>query len=370
METKYMFTIERQAENLKETKRNKRVFISKLSKRFNVSLPTIRRDLDELANKGLVNRTHGGAIAIDSFIELPFEQRDAINKISSSLIILIVPSLHNSFYYQIISGIERTVTRKGYDIILRSVNEDFILEKQCLEKTMGSGVNGLILIPEKYSIANIELLENIAKEMPLVLVDVAVPGFKSDLVVSDDRKGSFMVTEHLIELGHREILYLAGPQGDSSAEERILGYQDALKKYKIEFQSEFLRYTDWHTEEGYYETKKFFVNGFHKKKATAVYACNDQVAIGAFKALVGLKIKVPEDVALAGYGNLDIGLFQEVPLTSVDQSAVEMGNIAAELLLDKLSGSRSMSDRKIVKAPTKLFIRQSCGVTSTSVKAV
>jgi len=108
------------------------------------------------------------------------------------------------------------------------------------------------------------------------------PTAKETLVVSDDRQGGFLITEHLIELGHKKILHLAGPKGDSSAEGRFAGYKEALKKYRIEFQPELVRFTEWHSEEGYYETKKFFLNGADKEKVTAIFAANDEVATGVF----------------------------------------------------------------------------------------
>jgi len=166
----------------------------------------------------------------------------------------------------------------------------------------------------------------------------------------------------LIELGHKKILHLAGPKGDSSAEGRFAGYKEALKKYRIEFQPELVRFTEWHSEEGYYETKKFFLNGADKEKVTAIFAGNDEVATGAFKALSELKLKVPEEIALAGYGNLEIGQLLEIPLTTVNQSPVEMGKVASQLLLDKLSGKRNFEERKEVKVPTRSVIRQSCGI--------
>lgn len=88
----------------------------------------------------------------------------------------------------------------------------------------------------------------------------------------------------------------------------------------------------------------------------------EEVATGAFKALSELKLKVPEEIALVGYGNLDIGELLEIPLTTVNQSAGEMGKVASQLLLDKLAGVRNFEERKEVRVPTKLVIRQSCGV--------
>ena len=89
---------------------------------------------------------------------------------------------------------------------------------------------------------------------------------------------------------------------------------------------------------------------------------DDEVAAGAYKALTEMKIKVPDDIALAGYGDLNIGCFMEVPLTTVSQSAVKIGQTASQMLLDKLSGNRALNENKKIVIPTKLIIRQSCGI--------
>jgi DNA-binding LacI/PurR family transcriptional regulator len=245
---------------------------------------------------------------------------------------------------------------------LRCANEDPLEERNCLQKLQEGGARGLILIAENYSHENLNLLQEIKQKMPIVIVDVEVPGLETDLVVSDDLQGGFLITSHLIELGHRKILHLAGPEDDSSAKGRLTGYQEALKKYDIEFQPELVRFTDWHSEEGYYETKKALLNSSNREKVTAIFACNDEVATGTLKALTELNFKVPDEIALAGYGNLDIGRLLEVPLTTVNQFPNEMGKVASQLLLGKLTGSRNFNERKEVKIPTKLVIRKSCGI--------
>ena len=328
-----------------------------LAEECGVSRMTARQALVELISEGALYRVPGKG----TFVSGSPTSKETKN-LATSLIMLIVPNLCHSFFHQIISGIERTTSRNNHEILLRSVNEDALEERKCLQKVLEGGVKGLILIAGKYSHTNLNIFQKIKQRIPIVILDVAVSGLETDLVISDDREGGFLITEHLIELGHKKILHLAGPKGDSSAEERFAGYKEALKKYQIEFQPELVRFTEWHSEEGYYETKKFFLNGAIKEKVTAIFAGNDEAATGAFKALTELKLKVPEEIGLAGYGNLEIGQLLEIPLTTVNQSAVEMGKVASQLLLDKLAGVRNFEERKDVRVPTKLVIRQSCGI--------
>jgi len=324
-----------------------------LAREFGVSRMTVRQAIVEMIGEKKLYRIPGrGTFVSGSYF------KETLNEASQKFVMLVVPNLRHSFYYQIISGLESTLAKNSFNVLLRSVNEDFHEEKTCLNNVLKYSVSGLVLIAGKYSSSNLDLIEKIRQRIPVVCIDVRVIGAKTDFVASDDRKGGFMVTEHLIELGHKNILHLAGPEGDSSAEFRCNGYMEALKSYGIKIKKELIRYTDWHFEEGYFETKKFFLNG---ARATAVFACNDEVAAGAYKALKDLKITVPDEVALAGYGNLDIGKFFEVPLTTVDQGANEMGKVAARILLERIR-NKNTSEAREVMVPTKLIVRDSCGI--------
>lgn len=326
---------------------------TRLAESFGVSRITARQALMELISEGALVRAHGKG----TFIA---EKPGPADSGGANPVMVITPNLRTSFYHDLISGLEKELSRNNFGLLLRSVNEDPLEEKSCLEKAFSIGARGAALFAESYSSGNLELLRKINSSMPFVALDVAVRGLMSDLIVSDDRKGAHEMTKHLVELGNKKILHLAGPPGDSSAEERAAGYADALAEAGEEPAPGLIRATSWHFEEGYFETKKFFISS--GEKATAVFAANDEVCAGAYKALVELGFKVPDDIALAGYGNLACGRFIEVPLTTVDQSAPSLGEAAAALLLEKIRGERPLTESRTVRMPTKLLIRESCGI--------
>ncbi|HOK80131.1 MAG TPA: GntR family transcriptional regulator [bacterium] len=328
-----------------------------IAKEFCVSRMTARQAIIELINEKLLYRIPGRG----TFVASGLAATEAGQKGHSSVIMVIAPNLKHSFYYQIISNVEKTMTRNGLNIILRSANEERHEEEHCLNDALNLGVIGIILIAGKYSTYNCDIIEKIRRKIPIVSVDVAVRGVNIDLVASDDRNGGFLSTEHLIELGHKNILHLAGPKGDSSAEARLQGYVEALKNYNIKVRQTLIRPTEWRFEDGYYQTKKFFLNG---EGASAIFACNDEVAAGAYRALREIGISVPDKVAIIGYGNLEIGRCMEIPLTTIDQNADEMGKAASETLLEKIKNKEKILETREVIIKTKLVIRDSCGIKS------
>jgi len=327
----------------------------KLAEEFGISRMTVREAIIELINENLLFRMPGKG----TFLTQEFNNGQNTIK---DLIVIKVPNLRNSFYFQIISGIQKVLSREGIEFTIFSERDNPIEEKIYLRKILKEKRKGLFLISSYYTHTNRSTVDKISKEIPIVIIDVEIPGISADMVMSDDYKGGFLITEHLIELGNKKILHLSGPVGDSSADERRNGYINAIEKYKIK--EKIIRFTKWSLEDGYFETKKYFLN----YNADAIFACNDEVAVGAYKALRELNLRVPEDISLVGYGNMEVGQILESPLTTVDQQAEKIGESAAELLINKIKGKRKFSDIKKVKIDTKLIIRKSCGIYEKGIK--
>ncbi|MCM8804838.1 MAG: GntR family transcriptional regulator [Candidatus Omnitrophica bacterium] len=321
---------------------------TKLAKKFKVSRMTAREALLELINEGYLYRVFGKG----TFLKEDIEEK----KILKKKFVIKVPNLKNSFYYQIISGAEIVFTHNNYEFNILTERDNQIMEKEIFEKILKEEGEGLLLVSSYYTYTNLSILKKIKEKMPIVIVDVKIPNLKVDTVISDDFKGGYMATEHLIEQNYKNILHLAGPNSDSSAEGRKKGYIECMKNYKLKPE---IRYTRWTVEDGYFETKKVFLN---RKEIEGIFCCNDEVAIGAYRALKELNLRVPEDVVIVGYGNIDISRVFEVPFTTVDQSPEEMGKIAANLLIEKIEGKRKFDEVKEIKVETKLIIRESCGI--------
>jgi len=334
-----------------------------LAHQYRVSRITARQALLNLIYEGFLIRVPGKG----TFVSEPSERHSGGEGFCPQLLGVIAPTLRNSYFARIVESIGETTGEQGWRTVLFSPTGRAAEERKMLEEAAGV-VRGTILIAGEYSAENGILVRKMRETSPLVIVDVAVAGVVTDLVVSDDRTGGRLAVMHLVELGHRKILHLAGPSGDSSADDRLAGYGDALKKHGIPLVSGMVRFTDWSMDQGYFETKKVFLSG-GKNRPTAVFACNDEVAVGAFKALAELGLRVPADIAVVGYGNLDVGKYFQVPLTTVDQPAVAIGRAAARLLLERMTPGGGTKEWRKMVIPTTLVIRESCGIRLKGSKA-
>jgi DNA-binding LacI/PurR family transcriptional regulator len=181
------------------------------------------------------------------------------------------------------------------------------------------------------------------RKVPTVLMGQTAPfcdGFVS--VATDDVTSSMLMTKHLIELGHRRILFLAGPQTAPWAAERFDGYRRALRDANIELDDRLIYAAGATIEEGVHAGTQLLSEGIN---ATALLASNDLVAIGAANTLLDQGVRIPEDLSVAGFGNILTAEFFRVPLSTVRQPKLRLGSAAMDLMLQLLRGEAAESRR-------------------------
>ncbi|MCM8820706.1 MAG: GntR family transcriptional regulator [Candidatus Omnitrophica bacterium] len=318
----------------------------KLGKEYSASRITVRHAISELVAEGYLFR-------------IPFKGTYISKDISRQTIQLIVnPPLNVSFFADILEGIEKEVSKDGNKLLLKCTDENAEIERRYLEKIREEKLDGLIIISGVNSLSNVDLIKDVSHILPVVVVDIYLGEVEADYITSDDEKGGYLATKHLIELGNRKILHLAGPLQHSTARGRLNGYKKALEEFSIDFDEEMVRYTGWSIESGYYEAKKFLMN----TRVDGIFAANDEIAVGAFKAIRELGLSVPSDISIIGYGNLTIGRYLEVPLTTVDQKPEKVGAEAYRVLMERLKGERNSHTLKKVVMDVELIIRESCGI--------
>jgi len=265
---------------------------------------------------------------------------------------VVIADICNPFFSSVVRGIEDTAREKGYSIILCNTDEKYEREKEALNILIQKRVDGLLISPVQKKFD--DLLELKRQKIPFILIGRHFTPIEMDHVITDDVKGAFMATEYLIKKGHKKILFINGPSYTSCAIERMMGYKKALIENNIKLNAKLLKEGALRMEDGYRTIKKAISS---KLDFTAVFAFSDLVAFGVIKALKEKGYKIPDNIAVLGYDNIDFGFSAEVPLTTVHIPKYELGSTGMELLYERID--KKLDEPQKVVLNTKLIIRDS-----------
>ncbi len=272
----------------------------------------------------------------------------------TKLIGYVMPSIENSFFSEIAKKVEKIIEKKGYSIVICSSDDKFEKDYNLIEMLSSRMIDLLLYCPsvealEKDNLTKIiSLLHSI--DIPYIIVDRQIEGDLHDKVVCDDRKGALDAVEYLIASGHERIACITGPLSMSSASNRFFGYQEALKKNRIPYDSSLIRYGAFDYASGYEAGKSLA-----RSDATAIFVCNDLMAYGAIKALKESGKSVPEDVSLIGYDDLFFSALLDTPLTTVHQDIDALGKAIGNNILSILEDN--VREIPIQVIPPSLVIR-------------
>jgi len=258
--------------------------------------------------------------------------------------------LSADFSSRIMQGVEEKLTHHGYHTILAALNSTDSLSK--LKIVRENRVDGLILNGPRFSPRSILELKSIG--LPTVLVDNTLNETKIDNILCDDEDGAYEAAKHLIEHGHSGIVFFCGPAEWVSNRERCAGYRRALREAGLE--PRVLYMPDTTIDTGY-EVVAQALEAY--PDLTAICAVNDATAIGAIRALKEAGRRVPSDVAITGFDDINWAEFNEPPLTTVHIFLEEMGRFAAQRLIELIEGEYQVPTT--TSLATRLVIRQSCG---------
>jgi LacI family transcriptional regulator len=259
------------------------------------------------------------------------------------------------FYTRIFLGTEFEARNYEYYILLTTIPSDYKRGDKLPRFILERNVDGVIIagkVPES-------IIKDLEKyEVPLAFVDYYPPSEKNPVVLIDNISGGIQAAKHLIELGHKNIGFIGGDIKHPSIRDRFQGYRIALERSGLNFNSSYtITDEDYPARgNGYKAAKKLLSKN---KKISAIFACNDAMAIGVMQYLKDNGRKVPEDISLIGFDDVDADLSLDPTLSTISVPKLEMGIEAFRLMKDILK-NRVKSPKKIL-VPTELVIRKSTG---------
>jgi len=268
---------------------------------------------------------------------------------------LLIYDVLNPFYAELSRAIQDTAEEAGYWIIQASTYDDAEKTEMLVESMFNIGVDGLI-----FASCRLEdfLVENLIDNgFPVVQVNRRLKKDKGNQIVLDNAYGAYLAVSHLIRLGYKRIGMIGGPIDLSTSVGRYEGYFEALAEKGLKIDEAIVKRGSFFSQDTGYEFTKRLMRLIDPPEA--IFCADDYIALGSMRALGEMEVKIPEDVAVVGYDDIELSSHPLIQLTSVNQDVHKMGRLATKNIIDRIAG-KSSSEKRIVLEP-HLIIRKSCG---------
>ena len=328
--------------------------ISDVARRAEVSTATVSRFL-----RGQHVRA---AAAISQAVEdLGYRPAAAARSLRSGVhyaIAVVVPDVTNPFFAGLVKGIESVCRSGPYNVFLVNTDESVDLEDSVVADIMHR-VDGIILTPATEQDKTPARIKQAG--IPVVFADRELPGERFDSVLVDNAGGGRAAVGYLAGLGHTRIATISGPLNTTPGRERHEGFVVGAEDLGIPLPDEYIQIADFREAGGYQAMLRLLAL---PEPPTAVFCANNLMTVGALKALYSMRVRVPQDLSIVGFDDLDLASLLWPPLTVIDRPTVEQGVLAARLLLARLAGHGSPEPQRVVLS-TSLIERASCTAPPT-----
>lgn len=314
-----------------------KVNISQIAQEAGVSVATVSRTFSERQKVSPVTRERILKVA-QKYEYSPRVYQHTTRAGISGIVGMVVPDLHNQYYMDVIEGAERVLNEQNIELLICNTNEDAVKEIRSLSVIRHIHALGVIITPvssaERY---NVDFITELNRSgIPVVLLDRDWQECTLDGVFMQNYQAGYQGTELLIQNGHRNIAIICGPAHSSSAEQRIAGYKDVMKKYGLEIRDELLIRGDFKVEMAYRQTRRFLETN---TDTTAIFSCNSRMTQGCLMALAEANLQVGRDIALIGCGRPPAGF--EASITSILYPTQEIGEKCASMILNRIHSRKS-----------------------------
>lgn len=331
------------------------VTMKDIARDLGVSIGTVsravhsRQDINEETRKRVLNRAK----------ELNYTPNLAARSLVTGrtyLVGLVVPDLLHTFFAQIAKSLSEALLKRGYCLTISTSDEDPEVEERTINRLLARRLDALIIAS---AWTNSSMVERIQRDgPPLVLIDRCFPGLDTNFVGADDEMVGVLATEHLIKMSCKRIAHLRGPE-TSPGIGRLKGYLKTLAKHKMKCLPEYIagqERVDVHSSESGADLMKWMLR--LDPRPDGVFCYNDPMAIGAIGAILDEGLRVPEDVAVIGAGNLYYDTRLRIPLSSIDQQTQQIGEQAARLTLSLMESKKPPRNKTVIIQP-QLVVRAS-----------
>jgi LacI family transcriptional regulator len=273
---------------------------------------------------------------------------------------LIIGDITNPFYAESSSIIMKRANDQNYDVIISYTDYQNDNLDQAIQTLIGKRVDGIII--GSINRSNKKIKELYQSGFPIILYNSPVDDYEqSNFVVLNNERGAYLATEHLIMLGHQRIAFVSGPDRFLNLYHRHIGYVNALKKYNIPY-NESLVYKG---ELTFQEIITFVITRlFTHNRPTAIFAGSDQIALAIMDAAAKQGLRMPDDLSIIGYDNINFSANHLISLTTVSQNIVTMASLALENLLLLIEGNEEMERSIQIELAPELIIRKTTGPVS------
>ncbi|WP_165370550.1 LacI family DNA-binding transcriptional regulator [Hymenobacter persicinus] len=332
-----------------------RASISDLAAQLNLSVSTVSRALSNNSRISEATKQRVMELARQLHYQ-PNHLAAALRKGRSNTLGVVIPHIDGQFFALVVKGIETLANQAGFNVMFCQSNEKVEQERKNIEALLNAQVDG-ILVSISLSTHEFGHLEEVRRRgIPLVFFDRILDRPDTSAVVLDDYQGGYDAVCHLLEQGCKHIAHLGGPQHLNICKNRYQGYVDALGSYNHPLDPALVHFSDLSMQDGR-DGMEILLR--QAPNLDGVFACNDLALVGAMHTVKRQGLRIPQDIALAGFSNELFDSLTEPMLTSVDQRCEEMGRTAVQMLLEMISaGDQAVAPRHVVLQPT-LLIRES-----------
>lgn len=272
----------------------------------------------------------------------------------SKTIGLLLPDILNPFYVDVLRGVEDYAYANGYAVITCNFAQDEVRENRYLDILQSESIDGIVVAPVHGR--DQKVVQLIESGLPIVCVDRGLAGAEADVVLVDNRKGARDAVSHLISRDHKRIAFISGLPQIPTSGERLAGYKEALEQHGIPIEPELIKYGDSRHESGLRLSAELLEC---PHPPTALFTGNNLITLGALETIHSKGLRIPDDIAIVGFDDMYWSISLNPPLTAVKQPGCDMGQRAAELLLQRIREPGRATVKVVFDV--ELQIRKSCG---------